>query len=379
MTLLFATDRPGVYLAEGSTPNTYHVLQNVGTPFAYCDCPAAAHGRDCKHLIAALELTLEDLDMNQETALAVAPAPAQPSGLSVRKDASARAGYLREQAALVTEGFRELLPIAQAMVDANLVPSGMNIPATAIVMLKAIELGIPPVSAFEFLYAVDNKVKLQGQMVAALVARSGRGRIEVETSPMQAIATGYREGWKPYRVVFTIEDLKKISAKRNNASHDVYPMDHMRWKSVARVGRVMFADVLSGMDVVVEGYGTIDSEVDAEYGDAGVGTIVTVEQDGRPANVDADGVIHDEPVAAPPTTLALLKLALSEQNVKPSTVANFLRVEADGWEPLEAAVEMWRGQHSMPPDALVRQAAMWLRAQPKDEPDEAPGLPLDAA
>lgn len=372
-----ATDLPGVYLAEGSTPNTYHVVQNVGTPFAFCDCPAAAHGRDCKHLIAALELTLEDLDMTETTALAVAPVPAQPTGLSVRKDASARAGYLREQAALVTEGFRELLPIAQAMHDAALVPRDMNVPAVAIVMLKAIELGIPPVSAFEFLYAVDAKVKLQGQMVAALVARSGRGRIEVETSPMQAVATGYREGWKPYRVVFTIEDLQKI--KRNNPSHDAYPMDHMRWKAIARVGRVMFADVLSGMDVAVEGFGTIDSEVDAEYGDAGVGTIVTVEQDGRPANVDADGVIHDEPVAAP-STLALLKLALSEQNVKPSTVANFLRVDADGWEPLEAAVEAWRGQHSMPPDALVRQAAMWLRAQPtKDESDTAPGLPLDAA
>lgn len=167
---------------------------------------------------------------------------------------------LRNTAASLGGAFIELLPLAQAMLDAKLLPNGMNVPQCALVMQRGLELGIPPLSALEFLYVVDNRVKLMGQMVQALIQRDGRGRVEIlDSTDEYCRARGLRPGYEPLEILWTTDMAAKANLTKN-FGWQKYPADMLRWKAVARIGRLMFADILGGMDVADPGNGqTFDS------------------------------------------------------------------------------------------------------------------------
>lgn len=186
-------------------------------------------------------------------------APVQHGGLGLRQDMQSRAAALRKQSAMYSNSFVDLQTLAEGMAEARLLPQGVTPQAAAIIMLKAGELGIPPVSAFEFLYVIGNKVSLQGQMVMALVQRSGLGTIQVsERSAQKATAVGKRPGYEPLRITFTLDEAQKLGVK----NIDKFPADMLVWKAVARVGRLLFADLLGGMDVADAGGNVIDSVAD---------------------------------------------------------------------------------------------------------------------
>lgn len=260
---MVATAELGTYLIESQTKRGVEwIMKGVGTPFLVCSCPAASmnHG-ECKHTIAVLEQMIEEMKMVVDTErIEIAEQTvtsgkelmvSKTNGSLVRADQYERGLMLRGTAAALAGAFAELLPLARAMVDANLTPAGMNIPAAALVMQRALELGMPPMTAFELLYVVDGKVKMQGQGVQALIQRDGRGRIEIdpESNNTWCRAVGSRPGYKDLEITWTIEMAReaKLTSKFGWQS---YPADMLRWKCIARIGRLLFADLLGGMDVV---------------------------------------------------------------------------------------------------------------------------------
>lgn len=255
---LIETAKPGVYLAESERqPGTYYTVSNVGSPFVICNCPAGKFDRACKHAIAGLELSARLMKEEQESmtteekTMAVTIAERSPTVVKAEEARLAAAAYLG--------GWEDMKSLAQEHIRSGFAPKGIDKPEQgAMVLLKAVEMNIPITAAYEFIAVIGGRPKLMGQMVDALVSRSQKGYIHIEeTDSQHCVAVGYREGRKPIRITFTIEDLQRMGV--NNDNHKKFPADHCRWKAIARVGRVMFPDVLSGMDVVGPDGSMVDS------------------------------------------------------------------------------------------------------------------------
>ncbi len=269
----FTDDPSVVFVKSESVEGRWYRVQGVGTPNASCNCPAT---RFCKHLAAVMEgenmvqpevLTAEEADAEQRQ-VAVMPAHMSQdasAGLVARLDMTQRGELARRQAAALAGGYKETLYLATAMHGAQLVPESIDTPQkAALVMMKAVELGIPPISAFEFLHVINGKIGIQSQMIAALVQRSKVGRIEIlETDAEHCKAVGIRQGYRDLTFTFTMAEARRagLPTGRNKVVWERYPADMLRHKAVARIGRLMFADLLGGMDVSDGGGVVVDYSV----------------------------------------------------------------------------------------------------------------------
>ena len=332
---LTPTADPSVWTAPSKTrPGVTYFIRGVGTPDIRCDCPAYG---DCWHAVAGIELTtriLTEEEMStptpspsdrlatpspsdrlatpspsdrlatpseQNTALAVIPGGRSPVR-SLQRD---RAAQARETMVTAVEAYRPALQMAEFYAKGGLCPDNMGPAQLALVFLKAAELEIPINSALEFLYVVGGKVKMMSQMVQALVQRSGKVTIEIiATTAVKATARGTRPGYQPLEISFTIEEAERAGMiKGGSFGWKNHPADMLRYKTIARVSRLMFADVVSGMDVGDPGLGDIDvsvyrpEEVPQSSRDARDVNAPIPDED-RPANVTVDGEVLEHAQAA---------------------------------------------------------------------------------
>lgn len=257
---LYRTADPTVWFADStSDPKRKYRIGGVGSASPFCTCPARV---ECKHLTALLH-TLQEEPMS-ETAMVP---HSTTTSIDARRAQNTSAQAISLAARGAVDGYREYLFLAQSMWEGKMVPDSVKTPqAAAVLMLRAAELGVPPMAAFELFYVVGNKVAIQSQMIAALIERSGKGWIEIrESTTERAVVVGHRDGRPPMEVEWTLEDAK--NAKSNLAVGGA--KDKLVWKAIARVGRRQFADVLGGMDVadgngVVVDYGVV-AEAEGEY------------------------------------------------------------------------------------------------------------------
>lgn len=266
MVTLHSTEDPTIWFAESSgDPNVKYRIGGVGGAATFCTCPATVV---CKHMLAVFMLQ-EEMMSELPTAVGQSTAviPRQSvTSLDARRAQNSSSQAISLAARGAVDGYREYLFLAQSMWEGKMVPDSVKSPqAAAVLMLRAAELGVPPMAAFELFYVVGNKVAIQGQMISALIERSGKGYTVInESTAERAVVTGYRDGRPPLRVEWTIQDAQAAGSK---------PMggwkDKLVWKATARIGRQMFADVLGGMDVadgsgVVVDYAVVP-EVEGEY------------------------------------------------------------------------------------------------------------------
>lgn len=283
---LIRTDAPGVYLAPSSHGGRYYVVRNVGTAFVMCSCEAAMHERECKHVIAALELS-DRLLTEQEKSLTTEEMTTAVA-IAQRSPTVIRAEEMRLQIASHEAAWEGLLRIGARDIASGFAPKGAETPQKcAMILLKGLSLRIPVMEAYGYIDVIEGRPAIRGQMIGALVARSGQGHIYLEeTTPMKCVAVGQRDGRRT-RITVTIEMFKHLIHKDTWKN---YPADMLRWKAIARVGRVVFPDVLSGMDVA--GGDDLVDEPD-EMG----GRVEAIEGDFREVK-DGNGDGETRPVAA---------------------------------------------------------------------------------
>lgn len=265
---LLSTSDPTVWFAESQKdPSTKYRIGGVGGAAPFCTCPARVQ---CKHLTAVMLMLQEEQMSELPEAVGQTTAVATRStvtSLDARRAQNTSSQAISLAARGSVDGYREYLYLAESMWEGRMVPDSVKSPqAAAVLMLRAAELGVPPMAAFELFYVVNNKVAIQGQMIGALIERSGKGWIEVrESTAERAVVVGHRDGRPPMEIEWTAEDAK--AAKSNLQVGGA--KDKLLWKAIARVGRRQFADVLGGMDVadgsgVVVDYAVVP-EVEGEY------------------------------------------------------------------------------------------------------------------
>ena len=380
-----STADPSIWLAHSRTHDgRKYRVGGIGTANPWCNCQARVQ---CAHITAVLAHVLEKkmqtdtearegelMDDAPEPTSAVVPfRPAATTSVMARQAGAASAQSIALTARGSIEGYKEYLYLARELVTGGLVPNAITPQAAAAMMLKASELGVPPMAALELFYVVGNKVAIQGQMVAALIERSGRGFVEiVESTNEHATVIGHREGRPPMTVTWTREMATTAGSKNMGGW-----ADKLVWKAIARIGRRMFADVLGGMDVG-DGQGVI-----IDYG-------IVPEQEGEYIPPVVEPRALDQPAPEPPAEerprvayewAQAFQASWKESGIKPVDMAAYLEFDGDK-HGLLAEIDRWLSQQpDRTPRSFMSTIADWIAngrpPRPKAPEPEPPDTLFD--
>lgn len=139
--------------------------------------------------------------------------------------------------------------IAKTIVASGLAPAEVNSPQKALViLLKARELGVPPMQALSNIHVVKGKPTLAADLMVGLLRREGHKVWVIETTDECCTMKGHRKG-EPEHVVtvsFTKADGMK-AGKWGEGTWKQYPAQMLYARCAARICRMVAPDVLAGM------------------------------------------------------------------------------------------------------------------------------------
>lgn len=277
MRRIMRTDVPGLVLVESTAaPWHFYVIGGWGTPFpVHLEqvCQSNEVRQACTHLNQAMEATeVENVEneFNERALVAAGQSPVVQ-----------RAAALQMKAVQELGSWGTALEIGAGLVKSGLLPRTIDTPEkAAVVILKGYTLSLDAVTAFDYIDVVEGRPNLRAQLVRGLVARSGKGRIQVaEQSSQRAVCIGFRPGWSPTRVEYTIEDAQRAGLVGKD-NWKKYPADMLVARASVRVGRFMFADVLAGFDTAWAGDEGAEPWESIDNPDTG-GTITVIEGEAR--------------------------------------------------------------------------------------------------
>jgi hypothetical protein len=173
--------------------------------------------------------------------------------------------------------------LATIIMDAGMIPEGyaekergkkeIDLAKTraklVIAMIKADELGIPPITGLAGIMVIGNRAAVYGDLAIALVHRTGKlrsfnveqiGKAPKPKDELRDWPDDY--GWKitieragistPYVSTFTVTDAKRAglwaAVRRKNWL--MYPKDMLFRRSLSRALKISFADALDGLQFV---------------------------------------------------------------------------------------------------------------------------------
>lgn len=139
--------------------------------------------------------------------------------------------------------------LAQIFIKSGLIPSQLNTPEKVLVcMFKSQELGLPPLEGLSGMAVINGKVTLQGNLLLALINRSGKVK-EIKLTETNDSCTCYmsrRDYNFEYTFSFSMEDARKANLL-DKAIWKQYGKTMLKWRAVSGCARVVFSDVIGGM------------------------------------------------------------------------------------------------------------------------------------
>lgn len=375
-------------VASTSDPEQTYTVVRADQADPACTCKAR---NGCIHLLAVADLRSRQRSASMALAIAQPSAPPTQTalvraGAELRADMTTRVQLMKRAAMEQVEILSQALILGQSARAAGIVPAGIDTDEkAALVVIRALEMGIPYSTAFSYLYVVNGRISVQSEMIGALVNRSGLGRIEIlETSRERAVVRGVRKGYPPLTITYTMADATDAGAFDQGQRAKIYKAhgaDMLRWKAIARVGRLLFSDILNGMDVtdgeglVVEEAYTDQAEVVVEEkrhkakgkkGKKGQAeNTPTGPESGPPENSGPPPLVTDaqaeRPAWWPAYGAAMLDAGFTHRMAR-----EFLDVEEPGSAALIAAIDAWLNQEPpTTPAGLVRSIADWEATEKK--------------
>ena len=198
-----------------------------------------------------------------ESNIATLPTAAEPA--RVPKPPVIAGGRI---AALVPRDLSEAYRLGDAIYRSGVAPYSLKSPeAVCVVIMRGMELGMPPMEAMASLMVVNNRVSIFGDAGIALVRRSGllagiREFIDGEGEKMVAVCQVRRrhsDGTiEEAEERFSVDDAKLAGlwAKRGRNGEpgpwQTHPKRMLRFRARGFALRDMFADILGGMRTVEE-------------------------------------------------------------------------------------------------------------------------------
>lgn len=152
-------------------------------------------------------------------------------------------------AAFPTESeFKMLKEMGKMAVDSGFLPNSIrNQTQAVIIMLKARELGIPPMQAFSSIAVVNNRPAISSELMLSLIYKNVTGAIVnvIETDANKCVIEAQRPGGKVTRFVWTMEDAKRANLA-GKGNWNTYPAAMLRARCISAMARAMFPDALAG-------------------------------------------------------------------------------------------------------------------------------------
>jgi hypothetical protein len=182
-------------------------------------------------------------------------------------------GLIREQASI--------------LLKSTFLPSSVKTPEQAIaIMIKGVELNIPPMQSFQHIFVINGKTGISAELMLSLIFRAipNLAFVYKRRDDTACIITVTRPGGRPEEFSFSIEDAKKAMLL-NNPTWSKYPRAMLRSRCISEMARSLFPDLLMGATYTPEELG---------------------------ANVSEDGTVIDIKVETPSQSLPEPKISSEE-------------------------------------------------------------------
>lgn len=171
----------------------------------------------------------------------------------------------------------QLLDFGAMLVKSRLLPASVGTAEAAVtIIIKGMELGLPPMAALNGIAVISGKPTVSPQLMLSLINRSGQLEdLQIVTGKDGATVTMKRKGRSPFSATFGPNEAAAMGLNTKDNYKKQAPVMY-QWRAVAACARVVFPDVIDGMytpeemgaDVQVDEDGamtvTVQQEVKAE-------------------------------------------------------------------------------------------------------------------
>lgn len=191
----------------------------------------------------------------------------------------------RETNALVLAGqAMQLRDFGGMLVGSGMLPASIKTPEAAVtIMVKGMELGLPPMAALNGITVIQGKPTVSPQLMLSLINRSGQLEdIQITTGKDGASVTMKRRGRTAFTATFGPAEAQAMQLSGKDNHRKQAPVMY-QWRAVAACARVVFPDVIDGL------YTPEEMGADVQVDEDGAMTL-TVEQESKPAPAP---VAHD--------------------------------------------------------------------------------------
>lgn len=152
------------------------------------------------------------------------------------------------QALVIAGQFDQLLDMAAKLLRSGMLPHSIKTPeAAAAIIVKGIELGLPPMAALNGINVIKGKPTISPQLMLSLINRSGLLEdLSITTGDNGASVTMKRRGRAPHTATFGPKEAKGLGLMGKDNYKQQAPVMY-QWRAVAACARIVFPDVLDGV------------------------------------------------------------------------------------------------------------------------------------
>lgn len=139
---------------------------------------------------------------------------------------------------------------AEIIAPTHFVPGGLRGKPDQILacIMLGRELGLGPMRSLSWIVIVDGRPTLYAEGLRALILARGHEIRTVDWTKTRCVLAGRRAGSNEWQeVAFTMDDAK-TAGLAGKPSWRQYPQDMLLARATSRLGRLMFADVLAGVE-----------------------------------------------------------------------------------------------------------------------------------
>lgn len=117
--------------------------------------------------------------------------------------------------------------------------------AIKMIMLKARELNIPPMTALDGgIHIINGKTEISARLMAGMIFRAGHSVTVKKSDSDQCVLEGIRANGISQIASFTIEEAKQAGLVKPGGGWQKYPQDMLYARALSRLARRLFPDVI---------------------------------------------------------------------------------------------------------------------------------------